>query len=130
MLKHFQKLFKHLFQQQLREIKSMKPAKLDFKKINQEAMALFATLVRRWLPNGSLVGREWVPCNPTRNDRTPGSFFINLDNGCFYDFATSEGGRGAIALYAYINKVSYYEAAKFLVKELHYNSEKKGGGNA
>lgn len=60
----------------------------------------------------------------------PALFFINLDNGCFYDFATSEGGRGAIALYAYINKVSYYEAAKFLVKELHYNSEKKGGGNA
>lgn len=108
----------------------MKPGKLDFDKINAEAMALFASLVRTWLPDGSLQGREWMPRNPTRNDRHPGSFLINIDTGCFYDFATGEGGRGAIALYAYINKVSYYKAAEMLAHELGIVSQKNGGSYA
>ena len=39
------------------------------------------SLLAEWLPDGRIIGREWVALNPTRADRSPGSFRINLDTG-------------------------------------------------
>ncbi len=46
--------------------------RLDFLAINCAALASLPALLRRWLPDGRLVGREYTARNPTRADRRPG----------------------------------------------------------
>lgn len=67
--------------------------------------------VPHWLPDGRREGSEWVARNPTRNDRTPGSFRINLHTGKWADFATGDKGGDAISLYAYLKGYTQTEAA-------------------
>lgn len=98
--------------------------KTNFAKIEEVARASFGALVREWLPDGTLQGREWMPKNPTRNDRSSGSFRINMDTANFYDFATDEGGRGVISLYAYLNKLSRYQAAQALAQRLGVKNDR------
>ncbi len=52
--------------------------RLDFDAINRAGLASLLTLLRRWLPDGHLVGREYTARNPTRADRLAGSFRINV----------------------------------------------------
>lgn len=59
--------------------------------------------IRDWLPSGRQDGREWVALNPTRDDKTAGSFKVNLDTGQWMDNATDDRGGDAISLYAYLN---------------------------
>ncbi|MNK29187.1 hypothetical protein D3C87_475780 [compost metagenome] len=89
--------------------------KLDFAAIN---LALDpATVVPQWLPDGHKRGNEWVARNPTRNDRNPGSFTINLVDGHWKDFATGDGGSDLVSLYAYIfHQDDQGEAAKELAE--------------
>lgn len=61
------------------------------------------TLVPEWLPDGRRNGREWVARNPTRADKNPGSFSINLDNGSWSDFATGDAGGDLTSLWAYLH---------------------------
>lgn len=58
--------------------------------------------IRDWLPSGRQDGREWVALNPTRDDKTAGSFKINLDTGMWMDNATDDRGGDAVSLYAYL----------------------------
>lgn len=44
---------------------------------------------------GYRAAGEFVACNPTRADHTPGSFSINLRTGVWADFAGEAEGRGA-----------------------------------
>ncbi|MDT9105863.1 hypothetical protein RSW49_23260, partial [Escherichia coli] len=44
----------------------------------------------------------YVVANPTRNDRNPGSFTINLRKGVWKDYATGDGGADLVSLYAYV----------------------------
>lgn len=74
--------------------------KLDFAAIN--AALDPATVVPQWLPGGEKRGHEYVVANPTRNDRNPGSFTINLREGNWKDFATGDGGADLVSLYAYL----------------------------
>jgi len=74
--------------------------KLDFAAINDALDA--AIIVPQWLPGGHKRGGEYVVANPTRNDKNPGSFTINLRQGNWKDFATNEGGADLVSLYAYI----------------------------
>lgn len=74
--------------------------KLDFAAINHALDP--ETVVPQWVPNGYKRGKEWVAANPTRNDRNPGSFTINLIEGHWKDFATGEGGGDLVSLYAYL----------------------------
>jgi hypothetical protein len=55
-----------------------------------------------WMPDGSMVGEEFVACNPTRADSNPGSFKFNAATGKWADFATGEAGHGLVSLRAYI----------------------------
>ena len=55
--------------------------RLDFSEINRAALAGLPALLRRWLPDGRLVGREYEARNPTRVDRRPGSFKVNVQVG-------------------------------------------------
>ncbi|QPB08668.1 DNA helicase [Burkholderia phage Mica] len=74
--------------------------KLDFAAINDALNP--DVVVPQWLPGGELRGTEYVVANPTRNDRTPGSFTINLRKGVWKDYATGDGGADLVSLYAYI----------------------------
>lgn len=74
--------------------------KLDFAAINDALNP--DVVVPQWLPGGDLRGAEYVVANPTRNDRNPGSFTINLRKGVWKDYATGDGGADLVSLYAYI----------------------------
>jgi len=76
---------------------------IRFGEIAAAARLRLPDLVRRWLPDGRACGREYVPRNPTRNDRRLGSFKINLATGRWADFATGAKGGDAIALLAYLD---------------------------
>jgi hypothetical protein len=91
---------------------------LDFDRINCAALACFSTLLRRWLPDGRLEGREYVARNPKRNDRRPGSFKVNICNGRWADFATGDGGGDPVSLAAYLDGTGQAEAARNLARML------------
>lgn len=92
--------------------------RLDFPEINCAALAALPVLLRRWLPDGRLRGREYLALNPRRTDRAPGSFSINIKTGRWADFATSDRGGDVISLAAYLSGLSQYEAALRLAQML------------
>lgn len=76
---------------------------IDFDKINAAALAVLPSLLRRWLPSGTLHGKEWVALNPTRGDTSAGSFRINISCGKWSDFATRDRGGDPVSLAAYLH---------------------------
>ena len=91
---------------------------IDFKALNRVALPNLPVLLRRWLPDGRRVGREYVARNPTRVDRHAGSFKINLDTGRWADFATGDKGGDVISLAAYLGGVGQAEAGRELAEML------------
>ena len=69
---------------------------IDFVAINTAALSSLSSLLYRWLPDGRIEGREYVARNPTRTDKTPGSFKININTGKWCDFATGDAGGDVI----------------------------------
>ena len=78
----------------------MHEQQIDFARI--AAAIDVASAVQGWLPDGTRVGGEWVARNPTRADRKPGSFSINLTTGAWADFASGDAGGDVISLFAYL----------------------------
>ena len=91
---------------------------MDFDRINAAALAVLPGLLRRWLPDGRLAGREFVARNPRRNDTKPGSFSINVSTGRWADFASGDKGGDALSLAAYLFDLSQAEAARRLADML------------
>ncbi len=91
---------------------------INFKTINAAALARWPEVLQRWLPNGRIEGREYVARNPTRADRRPGSFKINLNTGRWSDFATGDKGGDPISLAAYLAGCGQAEAARELAAML------------
>ncbi len=60
--------------------------RVDFGAINRAALAALPAILARLLP-GKVIAGEYVALNPTRADRRPGSFKINLRSGRWADFA-------------------------------------------
>jgi hypothetical protein len=87
---------------------------IDFSAVNAAALGALPSLVKRWLPDGRIEGREWSARNPRRSDRKHGSFKVNLNTGKWGDFAIGESGGDVISLAAYLGDVSQFEAAKRL----------------
>lgn len=75
---------------------------VDFDALNRAARVRLYELLGRLLPGGRVHGREYVARNPTRPDRRPGSFKINLDSGRWSDFATGDAGGDPVSLVAYL----------------------------
>jgi hypothetical protein len=92
--------------------------RLEFRRIKSGAIALADQLVPSWLPHGRRMGSEWVVRNPTRNDRRPGSFKVNLRSGHWADFATGDAGADLISLRAYLDGIRQGEAARRIAREL------------
>jgi hypothetical protein len=91
---------------------------LNFDRINRAALGALPVLLGRWMPDGRRRGREWVARNPTRNDRQPGSFSINMQTGRWAEFATGAAGGDVINLYAYLRNIGQGEAARELARLL------------
>jgi hypothetical protein len=75
-------------------------------------------VLARIVPGGKIIGREHTALNPTRADRRPGSFKINLRSGHWADFATGDKGGDPVSLVAYVVGVSQGEAARRLARML------------
>jgi hypothetical protein len=91
---------------------------IDFEAINVAAFAALPAILRRLLPDGPIIGGEWVARNPTRADRRPGSFKINLRTGRWADFATGDCGGDPVSLVAYLEGCSQPDAARLLGRML------------
>ena len=96
--------------------------KLDFENINRAALDALPVLLPRWLPDGQRRGHEYVVRNPTRNDRSIGSFSVNLKTGKWADFADGAKGGDPISLYAYLRRIRQGEAARELARMLGVGS--------
>ncbi len=71
-------------------------------------------LVKDIDPGAKLEGDEQVLRNPQRNDKSRGSFKINLDTRLWSDFAINKGGPDAVSFWAYCNGIPYDQAAEDL----------------
>lgn len=85
---------------------------IDFHRINAAALPVLPSLLDRWLPGGRREGREYVALNPTRSDRSLGSFRINLSTGRWADFATGDAGGDVVSLVAFVFHISQAGAAR------------------
>lgn len=91
---------------------------VDFDRVNSTARQNLLAILRKWLPAGRIEGDEWVARNPTRDDRRPGSFKINLSTGAWADFATGDRGGDPVSLAAYLHRLTQVEAALRLASML------------
>ncbi len=98
--------------------------RIDFGAINAAALPALPTLLRRWLPDGRQVGREYVARNPRRADKRAGSFKINLRSGKWCDFATGDAGGDVVSLAAYLSGTGQGNAAKNLAAMLGVEPER------
>ncbi|WP_116083495.1 hypothetical protein [Tropicimonas sp. IMCC34011] len=89
-----------------------------FVAVNAAALPRLETLCRTWAPGGVTRGAEYLALNPTRNDRSIGSFCINIRTGRWSDFATGDAGGDPISLYAYLHGLKQIDAARRLALEL------------
>ncbi len=96
---------------------------IDFDAINRAALTVLPSLLIRWAPGGITRGSEYVARNPTRADRRPGSFKVNVRTGRWADFATGDKGGDVVALAAYIAGTGQVEAARNLAKMLALHNE-------
>jgi hypothetical protein len=95
--------------------------RIDFAAIAHEALPSLPAMLTRILPGGRIVRREYLARNPTRNDRSLGSFKIKIAGpraGYWADFATSGKGRDVISLVAYVEKIGQSEAARLVARML------------
>ncbi|MGB2833152.1 MAG: DUF927 domain-containing protein [Methylotenera sp.] len=85
--------------------------------INQVAAAAINSIdsvLANWCAGGKREGHEYIALNPNRADSNSGSFKINLNTGAWADFAIDKSGGDLVALVAYLDGVSQFEAAKLL----------------
>ena len=90
--------------------------RIDFSRINKNALPLLSAILSRLLPGGKFQGGEYVALNPLRSDKQPGSFRINVRTGRWADFATGDKGGDVISLVAYLTNESQSEAARHVAE--------------
>ncbi|MGD9638867.1 MAG: hypothetical protein AB7U85_07390 [Alphaproteobacteria bacterium] len=90
----------------------------DFAKVNNVALSVLLTILARWLPDGKREGSEWVALNPTRIDKSKGSFKVNMQTGKWADFATGDKGSDIVSLAAYLTNSTQLEALHNLARML------------
>lgn len=104
-----------------------RPGRIDFAKINRAALADLPSVLRRWLPDGQVVGEEFTALNPRRADRKAGSFKISIQTGKWADFATGDRGGDVVSFVAFIVGTGQVEAARRLAEALGIPAEVSHG---
>lgn len=84
------------------------------KQVAAAALNSIDSVLTNWCAGGKREGHEYVALNPNRADSNSGSFKINLSTGAWADFAIDVSGGDLVALVAYLDGVSQFEAAKLL----------------
>jgi hypothetical protein len=91
----------------------------EYQRIKAEANRRAGEIAMAWLPSGHREGVQWVARNPTREDKSPGSFKVNMRTGQWADFATNQGGQSIVSLAKYLFGIpSSYAAAENLKRML------------
>lgn len=85
-----------------------------FAEVNDAAHSRIKSLAESWLSRTRMSGDNLMALNPTRADKSIGSFSINVRTGAWADFATNDRGGDIISFYAYLNGMSQIEAAREL----------------
>jgi hypothetical protein len=80
----------------------MSTRNLDFSAINRAALAYLPAVLARLIPGGTIIAGEFVALNPTRSDKRPGSFKVDLRTGRWADFATGDKGGDPVSLVAFV----------------------------
>ena len=88
-----------------------------FQRVGDLVRPLLLGLVPRLLPNGRREGHFWVALNPTRPDRSLGSFKVDLRTGAWRDYATGDGGGDLVSLYAYVYGLKQGEALQLVEQQ-------------
>jgi len=96
----------------------VRSGRIDFERVNRSALANAVAVVRGLLPEGRLVGHEYVARNPLRPDRRLGSFKVNVSTGRWADFATGDGGGDLVSLAAFVSGLPQREAAIRLAESM------------
>ena len=96
---------------------------IDFHAVKSAALPLMLPICRRLAPGGKVVRGEYIARNPTRVDRNPGSFSVNLRTGKWADFATGDAGGDPVSLAAYVLNISQIEAARVIAGMVGVNTE-------
>jgi hypothetical protein len=89
-----------------------------FEEVNAAAQGRIESLVRGWVSKARMSGDNLFSLNPTRADKTVGSFCINVRTGVWADFATDDKGGDIVSYYAYLHGLSQIDAAKELADRL------------
>ena len=84
----------------------------NYEAINAAAIRALPEILQRWLPDGKVIGREYVALNPKRGDRTTGSFAVSTSTGRWADFATGDRGGDTVSLAAWLFDLPQPEAAR------------------
>lgn len=92
---------------------------IDYDSINRIALNRFEDLLRQFIPGGKRVNGEYVARNPRRNDKSSGSFSVNIHEGVWKDFATGDGGADPVSLWAFLFNCQHQsDAARILAGHL------------
>jgi hypothetical protein len=97
--------------------------KVDFALVNRAAISALPNILARLVPGGRIRACEYIVKNPTRADRHPGSFRINMRTGRWADFATEDRGGDPVSLVAFLEGVPQPKAARLLGQMLSIDVE-------
>ncbi len=100
---------------------------INFTLINALCLQDAEEIIQRVLPDGRIIGHEYVCLNPRRDDWNAGSFSINIQTGRWADFATEDKGGDLISFVAYVENISQGKAARLLARMVGLEIE--GGRN-
>lgn len=104
----------------------MSAARTDFRDIRAGLQSRALELARELVPAGRRNGNYWIAKNPTRDDRSAGSFYIWIKGaaaGGFRDDATGDKG-DCIDLIAYVGRMNRAQAADWARKFLGWDRAK------
>jgi P4 family phage/plasmid primase-like protien len=94
----------------------MSTDKLDFRYLASAVLSRVNEYLPSWLPGGKMYGREYCCASIRGGDGK--SFKVNVGSGKWADFAAGDKGGDLISLYAAINGLSQFQAAKALAVEV------------
>src|SRR5271166_581009 len=90
---------------------------VDRDSVKRSAIDNITRVLEELLPGGAVRGAEYVVRNPTRADKSPGSFSVRIAGpkaGVWSDFATRDRGGDPVSLVAYVKKCSDDAAERWL----------------
>jgi hypothetical protein len=77
------------------------------------------SLLEEWLPGGHREGHDYVALNPTRSDRTKGSFRIHTQTGAWIDHATGDRGGNIKSLECYLQGYGVHNGLGYGSRDLY-----------